>query len=89
MILNENLFEDNKSLQEAVEDEEKPYSKEEVNRELKSIANNWTRKYGDIKVYYDEELKHVKDILSDHYEHVETSEGPKGWKVVAYSNPKK
>lgn len=80
---------DNTEIIEAVEDEEKPYSKEEVERELKSITNNWTRKYGDIKVYYDEELKHAKDLLSDHYEHVETSSGPQGWKVVAYRTSKK
>ena len=77
------------TLSEAKEEDEKPYSKDEVHEELMSITKNWSRESGDIKVWYDEELKHVKDLLSDHYEHVETSRGPQGWKVVAYKTPKK
>lgn len=79
----------NESLDEAKEEDEKPYNKDEVHEELMSITKNWSKESGDIKVWYDEELKHVKDLLSDHYEHVETSRGPQGWKVVAYKTPKK
>lgn len=77
------------SLQEAKEEDEKPYNKDEVHEELMSITKNWSRDSGDVKVWYDEELKHAKDLLSDHYEHVETSRGPQGWKVIAYKTPKK
>lgn len=76
-------------IKESKEEDETPWTKDQVDRELKSITSNWTRKSGDIKVYYDEELKHAKDLLSDHYEHVETSKGPQGWKVVTYKTPKK
>lgn len=86
--LNE-VTEEVKPLSEAKEEDETPWSKDEVDKELKSITQNWSRESGDVKVWYDEELKHVKDLLSDHYEHVETSRGPQGWKVVAYKTPKK
>jgi hypothetical protein len=78
------------SLQEAKEEDEKPYNKDEVHEELMSFTKDWSKERGFIKVYYDEELKHAKDLLSDHYEHVTAhKDGPQGWKIITYRDPKK
>ena len=70
-----------------------PYSYDEVERELKSITNDWTDKDGTIRCYWEQEKTYGLQILKQHYNHVETSDGRTGrgeemsW-VIAYSNPK-
>lgn len=70
-----------------------PYSYDEVERELKSITNNWTDKEGTIRCYWEQEKNYGLQILKKYYKYVETSDGRTGkgedmsW-VLAYSKPK-
>ena len=70
-----------------------PYSYDEVERELKSITNNWTDKDGTIRCYWEQEKNYGLQILKKHYNYVETSDGRTGkgedmsW-VLAYSGLK-
>lgn len=70
-----------------------PYSYDEVERELKSITNNWTDKEGTIRCYWEQEKNYGLQILKKHYKYVETSDGRTGkgedmsW-VLAYSGLK-
>lgn len=70
-----------------------PYSYDEVERELKSITDNWTDKEGTIRCYWEQEKNYGLQILKKHYKYVETSDGRTGkgedmsW-VLAYSGLK-
>lgn len=70
-----------------------PYSYDEVERELKSITNNWTDKEGTIRCYWEQEKNYGLQILKKHYKYVETSDGRTGkgedmsW-VLSYSGLK-
>lgn len=70
-----------------------PYSYDEVERELKSITNNWTDKEGTIRCYWEQEKNYGLQILKKHYKYIETSDGRTGkgedmsW-ILAYSEPK-
>ena len=71
-------------------DEETPYTKEEVERDLKSITHNFTDKDGDVKCGFEEEKKFGVEILRRHYRIVEVSgddrrEGT--WYHISFAEP--
>ena len=79
---------ESKSIKES--DEETPYTKEEVERELKSITHNFTDKDGDVKCGFEEEKKFGVEILRQHYRIVEVSgddrrEGT--WYHISFAEP--
>ena len=81
-------LDESKSIKES--DEETPYTKEEVERELKSITNNFTDKDGDVKCGFEEEKKFGVEILRQHYRIVEVSgddrrEGT--WYHISFAEP--
>lgn len=76
-------------LEESV-DEETPYTKEEIERDLKSITHNFTDKEGELKCGFEEEKNYGVEILKQHYKVVETSgddrrEGT--WYHISYAEP--
>lgn len=66
-------------------DEDGPYSREQIEQELKSITSNFTREAGDIKCGYEEEHNYAMEILSRVYECEAGKEGDwftiRFWKV--------
>lgn len=72
-------------------DEETPYTKEEVEIELKSFTRNFTIKEGDLKTGFKEEKNFCVEILKQHYKVVEVSgddrrEGT--WYHISFATPK-
>ena len=72
-------------------DETTPYTKEEVERELKSFTHNFTIKEGDLKTGFKEEKDFCIEILKQHYKVVEVSgddrrEGT--WYHISFATPK-
>ena len=72
-------------------DETTPYTKEEVERELKSITHNFTDKKGELKCGFEEEKNLGVEILKQHYKVVEVSgddrrEGT--WYHISFAKPK-
>lgn len=79
---------ESKSIRES--NEETPYTKEEVERELKSITHNFTDKEGDLKCGFEEEKDFGVEILKQHYNTVEVSgddrrEGT--WYHISFAEP--
>ena len=60
-----------KKLVESVEDT--PYTKEEIEMDLKSLTNNFTKKEGSLKCGFEEEKISAVEILKKHYNIVEAS----------------
>lgn len=82
-------IDESKSIRESEED--KPYTKEEVERDLKSLTHNFTDKEGDLKCGFEEEKKFGVEILRQHYKIVEVSgddrrEGT--WYHISFAEPK-
>ena len=78
-----------KAIKEGI-DEEQPYTKEEVERDLKSITHNFTDKEGELKCGFEEEKNFGVEILKKHYKVVEVSgddrrEGK--WYHISYAEP--
>lgn len=79
------------SLEEAVDEE--PWTKEEIEKELKSITKNFTKKEGTVRVWMSSEKNDARDILKQNYKYVDVSDGKGSSKeemswVIAYSDPK-
>lgn len=79
---------ESKSINES--DEETPYTKEEIERDLKSITHNFTDKDGELKCGFEEEKNFGVEILKQHYKVVETSgddrrEGT--WYHISFAEP--
>ncbi len=79
---------ESKSIKES--DEDQPYTKEEIERDLKTITHNFTDKEGDVKCGFEEEKNFGVEILKQHYKVVETSgddrrEGT--WYHISYAEP--
>lgn len=96
-VLQESLKKNGKLLKEDYQhkDDEwgNPYTYKEVERELKSITNDFTDEDGNIRCYWEQEKEYGKQILKDYYEIVEVSDGRTGsgedmsW-VISYARPK-
>ena len=96
-VLQESLKKNGKLLKEDYQhkDDEwgSPYTYKEVERELKDITNDFTDKDGNIRCYWEQEKEYGKQILKDHYDIIEVSDGRTGkgedmsW-VISYANPK-
>ena len=74
---------------ESVEDE--PYTKEQVEQDLKSITNNFTEKEGELKCGFEEEKNFGVEILKQHYKVVEVSGDDRregAWYHISYAEPK-
>ena len=56
---------------EELDDEDKPYTKEEVEKELKSLTNNFTVKKDTLKCGFKQEADFSEEILSKYYASVE------------------
>ena len=72
-------------------DETTPYTKEEVERDLKSITHDFTIKEGDLKTGFKEEKDFCIEILKQHYNVVEVSgdDRRKGtWYHISFAKPK-
>lgn len=87
--MDEKLSTSTKTLRES--DETTPYTKEEVERELKSITHNFTDKKGELKCGFEEEKNLGVEILKQHYNVVEVSgddrrEGT--WYHISFAKPK-
>lgn len=79
---------ESKSIKES--DEETPYTKEEIERDLKSITHNFTDKEGELKCGFEEEKNFGVEILKQHYKVVETSGDDRRdgtWYHISYANP--
>ena len=78
------------SLNEADEDE-KPFSRKEVERELREITDNFTKESGEVRCGFEEERDNGREILKGHYKTVEVSvddRKPGGpWYVIAFAHP--
>ena len=71
-------------------DEETPYTKEEVETDLKSITHNFTDKEGDLKCGFEEEKNFAVEILKQHYKVVETSGDDRRsgtWYHISFAEP--
>lgn len=72
-------------------DETTPYTKEEVERELKSITHNFTNKEGELKCGFEEEKNFCVEILKQHYKVVEVSGDDRregAWYHISFATPK-
>ena len=84
-LLNKN---EPKSIKES--DEETPYTKEEVERDLKSITHNFTDKDGELKCGFEEEKNFGVEILKQHYKVVEASGDDRRdgtWYHISFAEP--
>lgn len=82
-------IDESKSITES--DEETPYTKEEVERDLKSLTHNFTDKEGDLKCGFEEEKKFGVEILRQHYKIVEVSGDDRRdgtWYHISFAEPK-
>lgn len=80
---------ESKSIKES--DEETPYTKEEIERDLKSITHNFTDKEGELKCGFEEEKNFGVKILRQHYRIVEVSGDDRRdgtWYHISYAEPK-
>lgn len=71
-------------------DEETPYTKEEIERDLKSITHNFTDKDGELKCGFEEEKNFAVEILKQHYKVVETSGDDRRdgtWYHISFAEP--
>lgn len=78
-----------KAANESVEDE--PYTKEQVEQDLRSITNNFTEKEGELKCGFEEEKDFGVEILKQHYKIVEVSGDDRregAWYHISYAEPK-
>ena len=78
-----------KKLIESVEDT--PYTKEEIEMDLKSLTNNFTKKEGSLKCGFEEEKISAVEILKKHYNIVEASGDDRNndfWYVIEFAEPK-
>ena len=88
-VADETKLDESKSIKES--DETTPYTKEEVEKELKSITHNFTDKKGELKCGFEEEKNFCVEILKQHYNVVEVSgddrrEGT--WYHISFAKPK-
>ena len=70
---------------------ERPMTKEEIEMDLKSLTNNFTKKEGSLKCGYEEEKISAVEILKKHYNIVEASGDDRNndfWYVIEYAEPK-
>ena len=75
-------------LDESVEDE--PYTKEQIEQDLKSITKNFTSKEGELKCGFVEEKNSAVEILKQHYKVVETSGDDRRdgtWYHISFADP--
>lgn len=80
-----------KAANEDVNSEDAPYTKEQIEQELRSITHNFTDKEGELKCGFEEEKNFGVEILKKYYEVVEVSgddrrEGK--WYHISYAEPK-
>lgn len=79
---------ESKSIKES--DEETPYTKEEIERDLKSITHNFTDKEGELKCGFEEEKNFGVEILKQHYKVVEVSGDDRRdgtWYHISFAEP--
>lgn len=70
--------------------EETPYTKEEIEIDLKSITHNFTDKEGELKCGFEEEKNFAVEILKQHYKVVETSGDDRRddtWYHISFAEP--
>ena len=81
-------IDESKSIKES--DEETPYTKEEIERDLKSITHNFTDKEGELKCGFEEENNFGVEILKQHYKVVEVSGDDRRdgtWYHISFAEP--
>lgn len=81
-------IDESKSIKES--DEETPYTKEEIERDLKSITHNFTDKEGELKCGFEEEKNFGAEILKQHYKVVEVSGDDRRdgtWYHISFAEP--
>ena len=84
--LNESVLKSmSNTLNESTE-EDGPYSREEIEKEIKSLTQNFTRKKDTLKSGYKEENDAAVNILKKHYKKV-TSEKRGQWYELSFSDP--
>lgn len=79
---------ESKSMNES--DEETPYTKEQIERDLKSITHNFTDKEGELKCGFEEEKNFGVEILNKYYKVVETSGDDRRdgtWYHISFAEP--
>ena len=82
-------YNESKSINES--SEETPYTKEEIERDLKSITHNFIDKEGELKCGFEEEKNFGVEILKKHYKVVEVSGDDRRngtWYHISYAEPK-
>lgn len=78
------MYGESKSVKESVDEE--PYTKEQIEQDLKTITNNFTEKEGELKCGFEEEKNFGVEILLQHYKVVEAS-GDGEWYHISYAEP--
>lgn len=78
------MYGESKSVKESVDEE--PYTKEQIEQDLKTITNNFTEKEGELKCGFEEEKNFGVEILMQHYKVVEAS-GDGDWYHISYAEP--
>ena len=78
------MYGESKSVKESVDEE--PYTKEQIEQDLKTITNNFTEKEGELKCGFEEEKNFGVEILKQHYKIVEAS-GDGDWYHISYAEP--
>ena len=61
------------------EDEDKPYTYDQVEAQLRELTHNFTDASGELKCFFREEKDYGRDILKQHYRVVEVSDGRHGY----------
>lgn len=70
-------------------DEDTPYTKAEINKEIKALTNNFTANDGVARTAFEREKNYAIDILSKHYKNVEVSGDEYNDYRIAYDTPLK
>ena len=70
-------------------DEDTPYTKAEINKEIKALTNNFTVNDGVARTAFEKEKDYAVDILSKHYKNVEVSGDEYNDYRIAYDTPLK
>lgn len=71
---------------EDIEDTDGPYSKKEIEDDLRSLTQNWTTE-DTLKTGYEEEHQYALEILSQHYTTVEDLGRRGEWLLVRFTQP--
>ena len=69
------------------EDEQEPYTYDQVEKDLRSITHNFTDESGTVECQYEEEMKHAISILDDYYGKVDTRKRG-SWYQVTFGDKK-